>query len=82
MRKLFFIPIAALLFACDNTPKDASELNLEDFKERISYALGSDMAASFANIPEEEFNSLDHDAIEEVRCGTNGVEAPLASFFA
>lgn len=65
MRKLFFIPIAALLFACDNTPKDASELNLEDFKERISYALGSDMAASFANIPEEEFNSLDHDAIEE-----------------
>lgn len=64
MKKLLIIPIAALLFACEEKPTKAEDLNLDDFNERISYALGADMAASFSNIPEKEFNSLDHEAIE------------------
>mgnify|MGYP001310090144 CR=1 FL=1 len=66
MRKLIIIPIAALLFACgEKEPKTASDLNLEDFNQRISYALGADMAAGFANLPDEIYAQLSIEDIEK-----------------
>lgn len=65
MRKLFLIPITALLFACgEDKPKTASDLDLEDFNQRISYALGADMAAGFAQLPDEIYNQLSKEDIE------------------
>lgn len=66
MRKLFLIPIAALLFACgEDTPQSASDLDLEDFNQRISYALGADMAAGFAQLPDDLYNQLNKEDIEK-----------------
>jgi len=66
MRKLLLIPITALLFACgEETPKTASDLDLEDFNQRISYALGADMAAGFAQLPDEIYSQLKKEDIEK-----------------
>jgi FKBP-type peptidyl-prolyl cis-trans isomerase len=65
MRKLFLIPVAALLFACEEKPKTSSDLDLEDFEQRISYALGADMAASFSNVPEDVLAQLSKEEIEK-----------------
>ncbi|PWH81871.1 FKBP-type peptidyl-prolyl cis-trans isomerase [Brumimicrobium oceani] len=64
MKKLFFIPLITLFVACTSDPKDASEIDLDDFKERISYALGADMGTNFTNVPEEIFNMLDKKELE------------------
>lgn len=65
MKKLFIIPLSAMLFACGGDPKDASEIDLENFEERISYALGADMGANFANIPEDIYSVLNKQALED-----------------
>ena len=65
MKKLLFIPITAFFVACSSTPKDASEINLEDFEQRISYALGADIGASFKSIPEEIFATLNKTELEK-----------------
>lgn len=65
MRKLILIPLAAFMFACEEEPKTASDLNLEDFNQRISYALGADMAAGFANLPDEIYAQLSKEEIEK-----------------
>ncbi|MDX1651595.1 MAG: FKBP-type peptidyl-prolyl cis-trans isomerase [Brumimicrobium sp.] len=65
MRKLLIIPAVFLLLACDSEPKDASDLNLDDFEERISYALGADMGANFAGLPVEIYEAMDKQALEE-----------------
>jgi FKBP-type peptidyl-prolyl cis-trans isomerase len=64
MKKIFFIPLIAVFTACSSSPKDASEIDLEDFKHRISYSLGADMGTNFSNIPEEIFNLLDKKELE------------------
>src|SRR5690554_520239 len=64
MKKIFFIPVIALFVACNSTPKDASEIDLEDFEQRISYALGADMGTNFTNVPEEIFSLLNKDELE------------------
>ncbi|RYM32588.1 hypothetical protein ERX46_15095 [Brumimicrobium glaciale] len=64
MKKLFFIPLMALFVACESSPKDASEIDLEDFKHRISYALGADMGTNFTNVPEEIFSMLNKKELE------------------
>ncbi len=64
MKKLFFIPLVALFVACSSSPKDASEIDLDDFKQRISYALGADMGTNFANVPEDVFNLLNKEELE------------------
>jgi len=65
MKKIFFIPAIALLTACGSTPNDASEIDLEDFEQRISYALGADMGTNFTNVPEEIFSLLNKDELEK-----------------
>lgn len=65
MKKLCFLPLLALLAACSTTPKDASEIDLTNFKQRISYALGADMGSSFSNIPEEISNLLNKNKMED-----------------
>lgn len=64
MKKLCFLPLLALIAACSTAPKDASELNLENFEQRISYALGADMGSNFSNIPEEISNQLNKKEVE------------------
>lgn len=61
---MFFIPLIALFVACESSPKDASEIDLTDFKQKISYALGADMGTNFSNIPEEVFVLLDKKELE------------------
>ncbi|HLW40622.1 MAG TPA: FKBP-type peptidyl-prolyl cis-trans isomerase [Brumimicrobium sp.] len=64
MRKLMFIPLLALVVACNNgTPKNASDIKLDDFEQRISYALGADMGANFQNVPEEVFSLLNQEEL-------------------
>ena len=65
MKKLCFLPLLALLAACSTTPKDASEIDLSNFEQRISYALGADMGANFSNIPEEVSGEMNLNEIEE-----------------
>jgi len=64
MKKMFFIPLVAIFAACTSSPKDASELDLTDFKQKISYALGADMGTNFTNIPEDIFNQLNKAELE------------------
>ena len=64
MKKLFFIPAIAILAACSSTPKDASEINLNDFEQRISYALGADMGTNFKSVPDEIFSQLNKAELE------------------
>ncbi|WP_234369144.1 FKBP-type peptidyl-prolyl cis-trans isomerase [Brumimicrobium mesophilum] len=61
---MFFIPLVALFFACTSSPKDASELDLTDFKQKISYALGADMGTNFTNVPEDIFAQLNKAELE------------------
>lgn len=64
MKKLFFIPLAAIFVGCSSpSPKSASEIDMDDFKQRISYALGADMGGNMKNVPEEIFNELNKDAM-------------------
>ncbi|MEX2485130.1 MAG: FKBP-type peptidyl-prolyl cis-trans isomerase [Brumimicrobium sp.] len=65
MKKLFIIPFTIALFACENQPQDASDIDLEDFKSRISYALGADMGTNFSNLPEDISNVIDRKALED-----------------
>ncbi|RFC53856.1 FKBP-type peptidyl-prolyl cis-trans isomerase [Brumimicrobium aurantiacum] len=65
MKKLLFIPLAALFVGCGSNPKNASEINLDDFKQKISYSLGADMGTNFSNIPENIFSELDKSELEE-----------------
>jgi FKBP-type peptidyl-prolyl cis-trans isomerase len=64
MKRLFFIPVIALFAACTSTPKNASEIDLEDFEQRISYALGADMGTNFTNVPDEIFSLLNKEELE------------------
>lgn len=73
MRKLMFIPLLALLVACNNNPKNASEIKLDDFEQRISYALGADMGANFQNVPAEIAELLNYEEL------ANGFYNALAS---
>lgn len=63
MKKLFFIPLVLLFTACGSAPKDASEIDLTDFKQKISYALGADMGTNFTNVPEEIFSQLNKEEL-------------------
>lgn len=65
MKKLFIIPLATLLFACGGEPKDASDINLDNFEERISYALGADMGANISSMPEDIYSLLDKQSLED-----------------
>jgi len=65
MKKLFILPLTALLFACGGEPKDASDIDLDSFEHRISYALGADMGANFSSIPEDIYSVLDKQALED-----------------
>ncbi len=64
MKKLCFLPLLALVAACSTTPKDVSELDLDNFEQRISYALGADMGSNFSNIPENISSALNKNEIE------------------
>src|SRR5690554_4088506 len=64
MKKILFIPLIAFFVACSSTPKTASEINLTDFEQRISYALGADMGANFTNVPDEIFSLLNPAELE------------------
>lgn len=61
---MFFIPLVLLFMACESSPKNASEIDLDDFKQKISYALGADMGTNFANVPEEIFSQLNKQELE------------------
>lgn len=65
MKKLFILPLTALLFACGGEPKNASDIDLDNFEERISYALGADMGANFSSIPEDIYSVLNKQALED-----------------
>ena len=65
MRKLFFISIAAFMFACNDKPQNASDIKLDEFKQRLSYALGADMAGSFSNMPPELMDQLSVNDMEQ-----------------
>jgi len=65
MKKLFLIPAITLFVACSSpSPKDASEIDLSNFKQKISYALGADMGNNFSNVPDEIFSMLDKEELE------------------
>src|SRR5690625_6402445 len=73
MRKLMFIPLLALLVCSSDLPKNASEIKLDDFEQRISYALGADMGANFQNVPAEIAELLNYEEL------ANGFYNALAS---
>ncbi|HLV41888.1 MAG TPA: FKBP-type peptidyl-prolyl cis-trans isomerase [Brumimicrobium sp.] len=64
MKKIFLIPAIAIFAACTSSPKDASEINLDDFEQRISYALGADMGTNFKGVPDEIFSLLNKEELE------------------
>lgn len=66
MRKLLMIALLASgLLACKSSPKNASEIRLDDFKQRISYALGADIGVNFTNFPEDIFALFDKEEIAD-----------------
>lgn len=64
MKKLFFIAIIALFASCNSTPKDVSQIDLSNFKQKISYALGADFGTNFKNVPKAIFSQFNKSAIE------------------
>jgi FKBP-type peptidyl-prolyl cis-trans isomerase len=65
MKKLLILPLTALLFACGGDPKNSSEIDLDNFEQRISYALGADMGANFSSIPEDIYSVLNKQSLED-----------------
>lgn len=64
MKKLFLIPLLALLVACNNNSSKGAKLDLDNFEHRISYALGADMGVNFTNIPEDMYVLFDKEQLE------------------
>ncbi|MGM0478821.1 MAG: FKBP-type peptidyl-prolyl cis-trans isomerase [Bacteroidota bacterium] len=65
MKKFLFLVAGMAFFGCEQPPKNASEIDLENKEHRISYALGADMASTFSNIPDDVYAELELDAVEE-----------------
>ena len=59
MRKLIIISLAIVVTSCKSQPESVADLDLNDFKQKISYALGADMGANFSNVPEKIFSQMD-----------------------
>jgi len=64
MKKFLFLVAGMTFFGCDQPPESACEIDLDNSEHRISYALGADMASTFSNIPENVYNDLKLDAVE------------------
>ena len=73
MRKIAFLFLTVLIvFACSTDEASVDEngvpypnLELENFKHRISYALGADIGANFNNVPDDVMVLFDLKALEE-----------------
>lgn len=64
MKKLILFSLPIFFMACTSSPKDISEINLDNYKERVSYALGADMGANLLNLPDEIMSLLDKKEME------------------
>lgn len=64
MKKILCISLIALLAACKSAPKTAADIDLNNFKQKISYALGADSGTNFKNVPKKIFSQFKQDEIE------------------
>lgn len=65
MKKYFFFTLLLAFSSCNNTPTDASQIDLTDFKQKISYALGADEGTNFQNVPDAIFSQLNKKEIKK-----------------
>lgn len=69
MRKaIYLVLLSVVVFACGNKNEGGlpySDLTLETFKDKISYAIGADMVVQMNNLPDTIFNILDKAEMEK-----------------
>jgi len=74
MKLKFILPVALLTFACGGEKQDRTEdefgvpypdVELNSFKDRLSYGMGADVGSNFNNMPEEMFATMDTKSLEK-----------------
>ncbi|MFA5573539.1 MAG: FKBP-type peptidyl-prolyl cis-trans isomerase [Brumimicrobium sp.] len=65
MKKIAVLFLAFTFIACNRSPENISEIDLDNFKERISFALGADMGSSLLNLPDHVFEQFNKNELSE-----------------